>query len=112
MPDDDFKKIIDEADKKSAAKADAAVKDDLDAITREADQLESIFNSLKLTDPATHEKLVRIVEEARVKNEAVASVLTRIKAIGAAGQRLAASLGNLSGIGGLGAIAKALQLRA
>jgi predicted HAD superfamily phosphohydrolase len=96
VAEEDWKKLIDAADAEAAAEADDVVKDDLDQITAQADQLRDIFDELKMTDPATYDELIKIVDDATAKNESVASVVDRLKALGAAGKKLAGSIANVA----------------
>ncbi len=110
MPDEDWRKKIDDAADAAKKKADAAVQDDLDKITAQAAELQEIFDGLKLTDAATYDQLVEIVDEATARNDAISSVVDRVKALGAAGKELAATIGNISGGGALAMLRNALKL--
>jgi len=96
VADEDWKAEMDKARAKARAQADDAVKDDLDQITAQADQLRGIFDDLKLTDPATYDELIKIVDDATAKNESIASVVDRLKALGAVGTKLAGSITNVA----------------
>ena len=109
---EDWRAKIDAADEKAAKKADDAVKGELDAITAQATELESIFDNLKLTDRETYDKLVEIVENATRKNESIASIVKRVEGLGDVGKRLARSIGNLSTGGALSLLEKTLKLPA
>lgn len=109
MGQEDFKKLIDEAAAKAKAKADAPTKDELEDIEAQADKLASIFNDLETIDPATYEQLIKVVEAATQKNESVAVVVDRLKALGEVGKKLAVSVGNLSSGGALKAVLEALK---
>ena len=99
------------ASKTAEAAADAAVGDKLDKITQQATDMEKIFDDLKLTDQATYDELVKIVEDATKKNESLASVVDRLKALSAADGKLAGQIGGIaSGGGGLQAVRAALGL--
>lgn len=96
MANEDRKARLAKARAKAKAQADGVVNDDLDQITAQADQLQGIFDDLKLTDPATYDELVKIVDEANANNESIASVVDRVKALGAAGTKLASSITNVA----------------
>jgi len=96
VANEDRKARLAKARAKAKAQADGVVNDDLDQITAQADQLQGIFNDLKLTDPATYDELVKIVDEANANNESIASVVDRVKALGAAGTKLASSITNVA----------------
>jgi len=99
------------AREKARKAADAAVGGRLDEITQQAKDLEKIFDDLKLTDRETYDELIRIVEDATNRNESVASVVERVKALGAAGATLAGQIAGIaSGGGGLKAVRSALGL--
>ncbi len=104
----DFKK----AREKSRNAADDAVGDKLDKINEQADKLRGVFDALKLTDQATYDGLIEIVESATAKNESIASVIDRVKALGEAGVELAGTIGNLSSGGALAVLSRALNLPA
>lgn len=100
-----------EAREKAKAAGDSAVGGKLDDITQQAADMEKIFDELKLTDQATYDELIKIVEDATMKNESLASVVDRVKALGTAGATLAGQIVNIaSGGGGLQAIRNALGL--
>ena len=87
-----------------------AVGDQLDQITEQADALQGIFDGLKLTDPATYDALTDIVKEASAKNESLASVIDRVKELGAGGAQLAGKIAGLSGGGALALLVRALRI--
>ena len=78
----------------------------------EAAQLQGIFNELKLNDEATYSKLREIVDEATQKNEAIASVIERVKSLGEAGMGLLQTVENISSGGALAALRTALKPKA
>ena len=96
MANEDRKARLAKARAKAKAQADGVVNGDLDQITAQADQLRGIFDDLKLSDPATYDELIKIVDEATAKNESIASVVDRVKALGAAGTKLAGSITNVA----------------
>jgi hypothetical protein len=98
------------ARKKATDAADAAVGDRLDKIDQQASELAGIFDDLKLTDQATYDALVAIVEDATEKNLSIASVIDNVKALGAAGTKLAGKLGDLSSGGAMQLVANAIKL--
>ena len=81
---DDWRDKMQKASNDAEKKADKAADPELQKITAEADQLRTIFDELKLTDKATYDQLVRVVDEATQKNESIAGVITRLKALGSA----------------------------
>lgn len=89
--------------------ADEQTDKDLKAILENVDDLEGIFNELKLTDQATYDQLITIVEKATERNESIATVVDRLKALGEAGIKLAATVGNVTGPGTLKAVLGALK---
>jgi division protein CdvB (Snf7/Vps24/ESCRT-III family) len=99
------KTAIDDANKKSGADEELA------KIMQQASQLEAIFSQLQLTDPATYQKLVDVVEDATAKNESVANVINRLKALGAAGKNLAMQIGNVASGGPIAMLRTALNLK-
>jgi hypothetical protein len=102
----DFRKAREKA-KKAGRKA---VGNKLEEINEQADELEGIFDALKLTDQETYDELVKIVKEATAKNESVASVIARVKELGAAGVKLAGTIADISSGGTLAALRGALKL--
>jgi hypothetical protein len=102
----DFSKAR-EAAKKAG---DDAVGDQLDAIMQVADEFEEIFDDLKLTDRATYDSLIEVVQDATSKNESIASVIDRVKALGDAGSALASKVGDITSRGSLAALRGSLGL--
>ena len=78
----------------------------------EAAQLQGIFDDLKLNDEATYNKLIEIVDKATQKNEAIASVIDRVKGLGEAGMRLLETVEKVSSGGALAALRTALKAKA
>jgi hypothetical protein len=111
VADEDWNKKIDEARAKARRQADGKVDDDLAQITVQADQLRGIFDGLKLTDQATYDELIKIVEDATAENESVASVVDRLKTLGEAGVKLADSITSVASGGSLGVLRTALKLK-
>lgn len=111
MAEEDWKKLLDDADAEAAAEADAAVDGDLAQITAQADQLRGIFEGLKLTDQATYDELIKVVEDATEKNESIASVVDHLQALGEAGKKLAGSITSVASGGSLGVLRTALKLK-
>ena len=89
--------------------ADNATKKDLDMLLEKVDELEGIFNELQLNDQATYDQLITVVEKATERNESIATVVDRLKALGEAGKKLAATAGNVSGTGALKMVLEALR---
>ncbi|MEJ2653034.1 MAG: hypothetical protein P8173_14915 [Gammaproteobacteria bacterium] len=109
MAEEDWKKIIDDADAKAAAEADKVVQDDLDQISAQATQLRGIFEKLRLTDRKTYDQLTQIIEDATRQNESIGHVIERLKALGAAGSMLADSIANVASGGTIGLLSAALK---
>ena len=101
--------MIDDAADAAKKEANAATDDELNEIQGQAAQLQGIFDDLKLTDKATYDQLINIVEEATQRNESIAAVIDRVKALGAAGMKLAETIGNLSSGGALTVLRQALN---
>ena len=110
MADQDWKKVIDDAATVARKEADGATDDELKEIQGQAALLRGIFDDLELTDKATYDQLIKIVEEATRRNESIASVIDRLKAPGTAGTRLAATIGNISSGGALTVLRQTLNL--
>lgn len=87
---------FDEARKRAREAANDAVGDRLDSIVAGADELQQVFEDLKLTDAAAFEQLTRIVRDAADRNESVGQVIDRLKAIGQVGTRLAEKVAGLT----------------
>ena len=71
--------------------------------------MQGIFDDLKLTDRATYDQLISIVEEATQRNKSIAAVIDRVKALGTAGMNLAETVGNISSGGALTVLRQALN---
>lgn len=99
------------AREKARAAGDAAVGDKLDKVTQQVAEMEKIFDELKLTDQATYDELIEIVEDATAKNESIANVVDRVKALGKAGKKLAGSITSVASGGSLGILRTALGLK-
>ena len=97
------------ASESAKAKADALADPQLEAINKQVDALAGIFKELKLTDQATYDSLVEIVEDAITRNQAIGSVVQRIRALGQAGAKLATSIGNVTSGGALSTLRSALK---
>jgi uncharacterized protein YdeI (YjbR/CyaY-like superfamily) len=108
---EDFRKLIDAASKKAKDKAEAAVGEQLDAITAQADALASHFKDLKLTSPAEYDSLVKLVKEAAARNESAEQIVAKVQSAGALGQKLVATASNI-GTFGAGALVQALLRQA
>lgn len=78
----------------------------------EVAQLQGIFDNLKLNDEATYNKLIEIVNQATQKNEAIASVIERVKSLGEAGMGLLETVEKISSGGALAALRTALKPKA
>ncbi len=99
-----------EARRRARGAGDTAVGDQLDAIIQQAAQLEQIFDDLKLSDQATYDSLTEIVRGATDRNEAIATVIDRIRVLGAVGQELAEKIGDITSGGALAVLRGALKL--
>ena len=81
---DDWKKEMRKASKAATERADALADDQLQAIAGQSARLKKIVTNLELTDDATHQKLVGIVNDATRGNESLGSVIERIRELGGA----------------------------
>ena len=87
---------FDEARRRAREAANKAVGDKLDRIVAGTDELQQVFDDLKLQDEATYEQLTSIVREAAERNESIGEVVERLKAIGEVGRRLAERVAGLT----------------
>ena len=106
---DDWKKEMEEASRESARTADEEIPGQIEEITRQAEDLTTIFQKLKLTDRDIYDALVAIVGESTERNLSIGEVVTRVKALGEAGKRLAGTIENLSPGGALAMLTKTLK---
>ena len=102
------KNLIADAAKVSKEVADKVTDPLLHELIDQADELTKIFRKLKITDPDTYKTLVRIVNEETRKNIAIGNIVTRLKALGKAGIKLAGNVSQLTGTGALAALGSAL----
>ena len=94
---------------KRGADADETTTDQMAEINDQANRMEAIFRNLKLADPATYDALAKVVAESTRRNESVADIVSRLRALGEVGSRLAETIQNLSPKGALVALARALD---
>ena len=85
-----------EARRRARKAANKAVGDELDRIVAGADELQQVFDDLKLQDEATYEQLTSIVRDAADRNESIGQIIDRLKAIGELGSRLAENAAGLT----------------
>ena len=104
-----WRERADEARKQAKKTADAETEQELETVLGKADELEQIGKELKLADEATYNQLITIVEKATARNESIASVVKRLKALGEAGAKLASAVGTVSGAGALKSVLEALD---
>ena len=76
--------------------ANEAVGDELDRIVAGTDELQQVFEALKLTDEASYEQLTGIVRDAADRNESIGQVVGRLQVIGQVGRRLAEKVAGLT----------------
>ena len=105
----DWKREMEEASKESARTADEAIPDQIEEIGKQAERLTMTFRNLKMTDQETYDALVAIVDESTQRNLSIGEVVTRVKALGEAGKRLAGTIENLSPRGALAMLTKTLK---
>ena len=70
--------------------------DKLDRIVAGTDELQQVFEALKLTDEASYEQLTGIVRDAADRNESIGQVVDRLKVIGEVGSWLAEKVAGLT----------------
>ena len=104
-----WREKADEARRIAKEKADKQTEQEIIILLEEADTLEGIFKELKLADQETYDQLITVVEKATERNESIATVVDRLKALGEAGKKLAATAGNVSGTGALKMVLEALR---
>ena len=81
---DDWKKEMREASEAAKERADAMADEQLQAIAGQSGRLNEIVTNLELTDDATYQKLVGIVDDATRRNESLGSFVERIRELGGA----------------------------
>lgn len=91
--------------------ANKATEKELGGILDRADELDAIFDKLKLTDPEVYDELIAGVEKATQQNLSLAAFVGRLQTLAAAGQNLINTLGNISGAEALRHIKEAIQDR-
>ena len=89
--------------------ADQATGDQFDKIIDQAPTLERIFRNLALTAATTYQVLVSVVDEATRKHQSIAQVVSRVKALGVAGSKLADAIETLNPSGTLKTLTNALK---
>ena len=87
---------FDEARQRAREAANEAVGDKLDRIVAGTDELQQVFEDLKLQDEATYERVAGIVREAAERNESIGEVVERLKVIGEVGSWLAEKVAGLT----------------
>ena len=70
--------------------------DKLDRIVAGTDELQQVFEALKLKDEASYEQLTGIVRAAADRNESIGQVVDRLQVIGQVGRRLAEKVAGLT----------------
>ena len=87
---------FDKARERARKAANEAVGDKLDRIVAGTDELQQVFEALKLKDEATYEQLTGIVRDAADRNESIGQVVDRLQVIGQVGRRLAEKVAGLT----------------
>ena len=87
---------FDKARERARKAANEAVGDELDRIVAGTDELQQVFEALKLKDEASYEQLTGIVRDAADRNESIGQVVDRLQVIGQAGRRLAEKVAGLT----------------
>ena len=87
---------FDEARRRAREAANEAVGDKLDRIVAGTDELQQVFEALKLKDEASYEQLTGIVRDAADRNESIGQVVDRLQVIGQVGRRLAEKVAGLT----------------
>ena len=87
---------FDEARQRAREAANEAVGDQLDRIVAGTDELQQVFEDLKLQDEASYEQLTGIVRDAADRNESIGQVVERLQVIGQVGRRLAEKVAGLT----------------
>ena len=87
---------FDKARRRARKAANKAVGDKLDRIVAGTDELQQVFEDLKLQDEATYERVAGIVREAAERNESIGEVVERLKVIGEVGSWLAEKVAGLT----------------
>ena len=104
-----WREKADRARRAAREAADNETEEELKAVLGKADELEGIFKDLKLADQETYDQLITVVEKATERNDSIATVVARLKALGEAGKKLAATAGNVSGAGALKTVLEAMR---
>ena len=78
---------FDKARERARKAANEAVGDKLDRIVAGTDELQQVFEALKLKDEASYEQLTGIVRDAADRNESIGQVVDRLLVIGQVGRR-------------------------
>lgn len=79
---DDWKEKMREASAAAREHADGLTDDQLEAIAGQAEKLNQIVTDLLLTDEATYQELVGIVDESTRRNQSIGEIVERIKELG------------------------------
>lgn len=79
---DDWKEKMREASAAAQEHADELTDEQLEAIAGQAKKLNQILTNLQLTDRATYQELVGIVDEATRQNQSIGEIVERIRGLG------------------------------
>ena len=79
---DDWKQEMREASAAAEEHADELTDDELEEIAGQANKLNEILTNLQLTDGATYQELVGVVDDATRRNQSIGEVVDRIRALG------------------------------
>lgn len=79
---DDWKEKMRKASAAAEQHADELSDDQLEAIAGQAKKLNQILTNLQLTDEATYQELVGIVDEATRQNQSIGEIVERIRGLG------------------------------
>ena len=82
---------------------------ELEEISGQAGQLTEIFSNLELSDEATYQALVAIVDNATRRNQSVGEIVERVRALGDAAEEVVGVIESMTPAGALSALGKALK---
>ena len=81
----------------------------MEEISGQAGQLTEIFSNLELSDEATYQALVAIVDNATRRNQSVGEIVERVRALGDAAEEVVGVIESMTPAGALSALGKALK---
>ena len=106
---DDWKKKMNEASADAQEHADELTGDELQAIAGQAEHLSEIFTNLELSDDATYQALVAIVDDATRRNQSIGEIVERVRALGDAVEDVVGVIESLSPTEALSTLRKLLK---